>query len=326
MKGFSIIIPVKEINDYLRESITHLLALDYNNYEILILPNEDSPSLEPEFLDERVKIIASGVVSPAIKRDMGAEQAKYEYLAFLDDDAYPTPEWLKVAEKTFAKKNMAALGGPGMVPPDASKKEVVSGIFYETFIGGGGLAYRYRPVQEGFYVKDYPSVNLIINKIVFLEIGGFDNAFWPGEDTKLCLDLIQAGHDIWYEPTLLVYHHRRPTFRGHFKQVGGYGLHRGHFAKIFPQTSALPLYFAPSAFLLGNIILFYLGFANTFFWQIWGVLLAVYLLLAIIDIMTKTRDLWIAAMTLLVLVGSHLVYGWRFIQGYFTSQLVSKLR
>jgi GT2 family glycosyltransferase len=247
-------------------------------------------------------------------------------LAFLDDDAYPSPEWLKVAEKTFAKKNMAALGGPGMVPPDASKKEVVSGIFYETFIGGGGLAYRYRPVQEGFYVKDYPSVNLIINKIVFLEIGGFDNAFWPGEDTKLCLDLIQAGHDIWYEPTLLVYHHRRPTFRGHFKQVGGYGLHRGHFAKIFPQTSALPLYFAPSAFLLGNIILFYLGFANTFFWQIWGVLLAVYLLLAIIDIMTKTRDLWIAAMTLLVLVGSHLVYGWRFIQGYFTSQLVSKLR
>jgi len=241
MTGYSIIIPVKEINDYLRESITHLLALDYNNYEILILPNEDSPSLEPEFLDERVKIIASGVVSPAIKRDMGAEQAKYEYLAFLDDDAYPTLEWLKVAEKTFAKKNMAALGGPGMVPPDASKKEVVSGIFYETFIGGGGLAYRYRPVQEGFYVKDYPSVNLIINKIVFLEIGGFDNAFWPGEDTKLCLDLIQAGHDIWYEPTLLVYHHRRPTFRGHFKQVGGYGLHRGHFAKmhchyILPQV------------------------------------------------------------------------------------------
>ena len=326
MTGYSIIIPVKEINDYLRESIPHLLALDYQDYEVLILPNEEPSPLESAFVDDRVKIIASGVVSPAIKRDMGAEQAKYEYLAFLDDDAYPSPEWLKVAEKIFAKKNVAALGGPGMVPPDASKKEVASGIFYETFIGGGGLAYRYRPVQEGFYVKDYPSVNLIINKIVFLEIGGFDNAFWPGEDTKLCLDLIQAGHDIWYEPTLLVYHHRRPTFRGHFKQVGGYGLHRGHFAKIFPQTSALPLYFAPSAFLLGNIILFYLGFANTFFWQIWGVLLAVYLLLAIIDIMTKTRDLWIAAMTLLVLVGSHLVYGWRFIQGYFTSQLVSKLR
>ena len=326
MKGFSIIIPVKEINDYLRESIPHLLALDYKDYEVLILPNEKPPSLESVFVDERVKIIASGAVSPAVKRDMGAEQAQFEYLAFMDDDAYPSLEWLEVAEKTFSEKNVAALGGPGMVPPDASKKEVVSGIFYETLVGGGGLAYRYRPALEGFYVKDYPSVNLIIRKDVFLEIGGFDNTFWPGEDTKLCLDLIEAGHDIWYEPTLLVYHHRRPTFRGHFKQIGGYGLHRGHFAKIFPQTSAMPLYFAPSIFLLGNIILFFLGYANTLFWQIWGVLLAVYLILAIIDIVCRTRDISIAGMTLLILVGSHLVYGWRFIQGYFTSKLVSKLR
>ena len=326
MTGFSIIIPVKEINDYLREAIPHLLALDYKDYEVLILPNEEPSSLESAFVDERVKIIATGAVSPAIKRDIGAEETQFEYLAFLDDDAYPSLEWLKVAEKTFAEKNVAALGGPGMVPPDASKKEVVSGIFYETLVGGGGLAYRYRPVPEGFYVKDYPSVNLIIRKDAFMEIGGFDNSFWPGEDTKLCLDLIQAGHEIWYEPTLLVYHHRRPTYRGHFKQVAGYGLHRGHFAKIFPQTSALPLYFAPSTFLLGNIILFFLGFANPLFWQVWGVLLAVYLLLAIMDILSRTRDLWIAGMTLPVLVGSHLVYGWRFIQGYLTSQLTSKLR
>ena len=326
MTGFSIIIPVKEINDYLRESIPHLLALDYQDYEVLILPNEEPSPLESAFVDERVKIIPTGAVSPAAKRDMGAEQAKFEYLAFMDDDAYPSLEWLKVAEKTFTEKNPAALGGPGMVPPDASKKEVVSGIFYETLVGGGGLAYRYRPAPKGFYVKDYPSVNLIIRKNVFLEIGGFDNAFWPGEDTKLCLDLIQAGHDIWYEPTLLVYHHRRPTYRGHFKQVGGYGLHRGHFAKIYPHTSALPLYFAPSTFLLGNIILFFLGFANPLFWEVWGVLLAIYLLLATIDILSRTRDLWIAGMTLPVLVGSHLVYGWRFIQGYFTSRLVSKLR
>ncbi|MBT3716505.1 MAG: hypothetical protein HOG45_08135, partial [Deltaproteobacteria bacterium] len=66
--------------------------------------------------------------------------------------------------------------------------------------------------------------------------------------------------------------------------------------------------------------------ANTLFWQIWGVLLAVYLILAIIDIVCRTRDISIAGMTLLILVGSHLVYGWRFIQGYFTSKLVSKLR
>ena len=51
MTGFSIIIPVKEINDYLRESIPHLLALEFQDYEVLILPNEEPSSLESAFVD-----------------------------------------------------------------------------------------------------------------------------------------------------------------------------------------------------------------------------------------------------------------------------------
>ena len=326
MPGFSIIIPVKEINDYLRESIPYLLALDYEDYEVLILPNVEPVSLESKFVDERLKIIASGAVSPAIKRDMGAEQSKFEYLAFLDDDAYPPPEWLQVAEKTLSDKNVAAIGGPGATPPHSSLQETVSGLFYETLIGGGGLAYRYRPATKGFYVEDYPSVNLIVRKYIFIEVGGFDNSFWPGEDTKLCLDLIKVGHKIWYEPTLLVYHHRRPTFLGHFKQVGGYGLHRGYFAKIFPQTSALPLYFVPSLFLLGNIFLLLLGFAYPLVWTLWGVLLAVYLLFAALEVLLKTRHPLVFGMTLILIFCSHLVYGFRFIQGFITPKLKSKLR
>ena len=55
MKSFSIIIPVKEINDYLRESVPYLLALDYENFEILILPNLVPSNLESIFINERVK-------------------------------------------------------------------------------------------------------------------------------------------------------------------------------------------------------------------------------------------------------------------------------
>ena len=326
MKSFSIIIPVKEINDYLCESVPYLLALDYEDFEILILPNLEPSNLESFFFNERVKIIASGIVSPAIKRDMGAKQAKFEYLAFLDDDAYPPSEWLQVANKTFSDKNVVAIGGPGVTPPQSSLKETVSGLFYETLIGGGGLAYRYRPATEGFYVEDYPSVNLIVRKDAFIEVGGFDNSFWPGEDTKLCLDLVKAGYKIWYEPTLLVYHHRRQTFLGHFKQVGGYGLHRGYFAKIFPQTSALPMYFVPSLFLVGNIFLLLLGFAYPFLWTLWSALLAFYLIFATFEILLKTKHPFVLGMTLIIILCSHLVYGFRFIQGLITPILKSKLR
>ena len=138
MKSFSIIIPVKEINDYLRESVPYLLALDYEDYEILILPNIVPSNLESIFINPRLKLIASGVVSPAIKRDLGAKRAKFEYLAFLDDDAYPQSEWLTIANNTLSDKNVVAIGGPGITPPRSSLKETVSGLFYETLIGGGG--------------------------------------------------------------------------------------------------------------------------------------------------------------------------------------------
>jgi len=326
MKSFSIIIPVKEINDYLRESVPYLLALDYEDFEILILPNLEPSNLESIFFNERVKMIASGIVSPAIKRDMGAKQAKFEYLAFLDDDAYPPSDWLQVANKTFSDKNVVAIGGPGVTPPRSSLKEKASGLFYETLIGGGGLAYRYLPAKEGFYVEDYPSVNLIVHKDAFIKVGGFDNTYWPGEDTKFCLDLLKAGHKTWYEPTMLVYHHRRPTFLGHLKQVGGYGLHRGYFAKIFPQTSALPMYFIPSLFLFGNIFLLLLGFAHPLLWTLWSALLAFYLLFATFEILLKTKHPFVLGMTLVIMFCSHLVYGCRFIQGFITPKLKSKLR
>ena len=326
MKSFSIIIPVKEINDYLCESVPYLLALDYENYEILILPNLVPSNLESIFINKRVQLIASGIVSPAIKRDLGAQHAKFQYLAFLDDDAYPTSDWLQVANKTFSEKKVVAIGGPGVTPRHSSLKEKVSGLFYETLIGSGGLAYRYTPAKKGFYVKDYPSVNLIVRKDAFTGVGGFDNSFWPGEDTKLCLDLVKAGFKLWYEPSLLVYHHRRPTFLGHFRQVGGYGLHRGYFAKIFPQTSALPMYFVPSLFFAGNIVFLLLGFASPLIWILWGALHSIYLLFATYEVLLKTRHPLVFCLTLIIMYCSHLVYGCRFIQGFFTSKLKSKLR
>ena len=76
--------------------------------------------------------------------------------------------------------------------------------------------------------------------------------FWPGEDTKLCLDLVKFfKQDFVYDPRPIVYHHRREMFKPHLKQISRYGRHRGQFARIFPETSRLPAFFVPSFFVLG---------------------------------------------------------------------------
>jgi hypothetical protein len=67
--------------------------------------------------------------------------------------------------------------------------------------------------------------------------------------------LTASGARIVYSPAVLVFHHRRRLFREHVRQVWGYALHRGFFAKKYPATSRRPAYFVPTMFVLANVAL-----------------------------------------------------------------------
>ena len=46
-------------------------------------------------------------------------------------------------------------------------------------------------------VKALDDVNLVVKREVFEAVGGYDSHYWPGEDTKLCLDIThKAGKKI----------------------------------------------------------------------------------------------------------------------------------
>ncbi len=323
---FSIIIPVKEFNDYLKESIPIILNLNYKDYEVIILPNKKPQKIPSYAKNKKIKIIATGKVSPAIKRDIGAKKAKGKYLAFLDDDAYPEKDWLKTAEKIFVEKKVSAIGGPAITPKNDSISQKASGLFYETLFGGGGLSFRYKPDKKSFYVKDFPSVNLIVSKKSFFEVGGFDNKFWPGEDTKFCLELIKKGHKIWYSNKLIVYHHRRKLFKPHLKQIANYGKHRGYFAKKFPETSRKINYFIPSLFFIVNFLLLIGSFFNIIILKIWIILLIIYFSFICIDVFIRTLDLRIGILTMIITFLSHITYGIKFIEGFFSKKIKSELR
>ncbi len=174
----SIIIPCKQIGDYARESIERCLALDYPDFEIMVLPDLESDSISPN-----VRIIPTGVIGPAEKRDMAANVAEGEILAFIDDDAFPDRCWLSNAIAHFNKEDVAAVSGPGLTPANDCALQRSSGYVYSSLMGSG--AYRFRNTIDGLReVDDVPSCNLLVKKSVFQQVGGFDTAFWPGEDTK----------------------------------------------------------------------------------------------------------------------------------------------
>jgi len=334
MKKFlvSIVIAVKEINDFIRkETVPSILAQIFHDFEIIILPDKPSKEKFP-----KTKIIPSWPkTGPADKRDMGVDKACGEIIAFLDDDSYPDKNWLENALKIFNKdKKIVGVCGPSLTPPHNSLRQKASGYVWSTWLGSGGAGIYRCAICNRREVDDYPTVNLLVRKKDFLTVGGFDSHFWPGEDTKLCHDLVyKLGKKIIYDPEVLVYHHRRAVFKPHLQQIARYAIHRGHFARILPKTSLRLGYLIPSLFVLwlfgGPILIFLLEIFQLCFLSIPLYLLylltigfyLLFLLFTSFQVYLKERNLKLALLVIPSIFITHIVYGVLFIKGFFLKKL-----
>lgn len=329
----SIIIPVKKINEYINESIIHIFNLDYDHFEILILPDNGDLSeikFPPERLKGKARVIPTGSLGPAKKRDIGAKKAKGGILAFLDDDAYPRKDWLTSALRHFDNPEISAVGGPGVTPKEDSFWQRVSGAVYLSPLGGGNCD-RYWPGKRCYFIDDWPSVNLLVRKKNFEKAGGFNSQYWPGDDTKLCLDLIhKLNRKIIYDPDVFVWHHRRSGFFKHLKQVGRYGLHRGYFAKKYSESSFKIKYFIPSLFLLFLFFGLILCPHNYILRSLFLIGLSIYgigLIYSFAIILSRERNILVSLLALPYIFFTHLVYGFQFLRSFlFARELKSKLR
>ncbi len=264
-------------------------------------------------------VIPTGPVKPADKRDIALKHAKGEILAFLDDDAYPIKDWLKNALLNFEDKDVAAVGGPAVTPLDDNLLQKASGNIYASFLVSGNFRYRYIP-QGRREVDDFPSCNFLVRKSVMEELGGFDTKFWPGEDTKLCLDITKKlKAKIIYDPRVLVYHHRRKVFFPHLKQIASYAFHRGYFVKKYPETSLKLSYFIPTLFLLFLIGGFILSFFCAFFKGLYLGILGLYLVLAFVT--SVSAPFIIIPLVFVGIILTHLSYGLYFVKGLFASRM-----
>lgn len=317
----SIVIPVKEVNDYILESVPKILELDWSLYEIIIVTDKkDTQHTWP-----KTHLITSGPVGPAEKRDLGAKKASGEIIAFLDDDAYPRPDWLKEAIHCFVEDdNVAAVGGPALTPGDDDMLQKVSGAIFESYVGGGKARNRYLCIGDHCLMEDWPTVNLLVRKDYFEQVGGFDCAYYPGEDTKLCLDFLNAGYIMKYDPEAVVYHHRRSSLYRHMKQTGNYALHRGHFAKIYPKTSFKLFYFVPTFFDLYLIALavFVILYSNFAIWL--AIPFAIYIAGLIVDVLVisvRWKNPIVGLLAAPMVFLTHVWYGIRFVQGLMINKL-----
>lgn len=294
------------------------IKLNYKKFEI-ILVTEKKVSL-PHISKRINNLVINKSCGPAEKRDFALKYARGDICAFIDDDAYPAKNWLKSAIINFRDKNIIAVGGSGITPKEDSFMQKLGGLVYESIFISWGFQERFI-IGKKKRVYDWPAYNLLVRTKILKEVGGYGNFFYGGEDTFLCLKLLQKGILI-YEPKAFVYHHRRPLFLPHLKQILNVGVHRGYFARVFPKTSRGLIYFMPSILTSGFIILLILSIYSKFIMLVFLTIFSAFLLISFISVLPKTNILG-AILSSVGVVLTHVVYGVGFMKGFVIKELKS---
>jgi len=155
----------------------------------------------------------------------GVEAATGDYVAFINNDARPDPEWLSAALPVLARHGSVGCVASKILDWDGKKIEFAGGAV--AFYGHGFNLHAGEP-ELGLHDQesDTPFASgaaMIMSRELFLEVGGFDDRYFMFfEDVDLGLRLWLLGYRVRYVPSSVVYHKHHasmagiPPWREHF--------------------------------------------------------------------------------------------------------------
>jgi len=147
------------------------------------------------------------------KRNMAVRKFKSKYIAFIDSDAYPNKNWLKLGIKYLKDKKNHVVGGPGLPFPDQDYSGRICYLSKRSYFVSGYLNFRKYKAKKR-YCDWLESCNLIMERNFFLKYGGMDDERYTGEDKEFFERVRKKNPNlkVFYSPDLYIYHRERRYF------------------------------------------------------------------------------------------------------------------
>lgn len=201
----SIIIPTLNSTATIGICLDAILELDYPGDRIRVIAVDHGSQDDTEHiaLSRGAEFHSNPqAVSIAALRNTGAEKSDSDLLAFIDSDCIPHRDWLRNAIGVMNEHNVQVVGSDHIIVDEPSRFER---LWFDLR--------KHRGTSENIFI---PSGNFIIDRKVFLEIGGFDADFISGEDADICYRLIKKGHRIISSDSIKVVHLNEPKTLSEF--------------------------------------------------------------------------------------------------------------
>lgn len=185
----SVILPVYNAQNFIKESVASILSQSYNNFELIIINDcsfDQTFSILKSIKDERIKLINNSHNLGVSKTlNIGLKHAQGKYIARCDADDINLPGRFKKQVDFLNKHPGYCLVGSKAIWIDKDGKELDFNY---------PLVFKDPQIRKNIFVRNpfiHPSVMFRTNLIK--ELGGYNNFFNGAEDYDLWFKMIRKG-------------------------------------------------------------------------------------------------------------------------------------
>jgi O-antigen biosynthesis protein len=196
--------------------LASLAVLNYPDYEVIVV-NDGSRDRTLEIAESYpyCRIISQPNEGLSVARNVGAEAATGEIVAYTDSDCVADPDWLTYLVARMEASGVSACGGPNFPPPEDSLVPAAVAV------APGGPTH---VLLNDEVAEHIAGCNMAFRREVLLGLGGFDPVYRAaGDDVDICWRFQDAGYVIGFSPAAIVWHFRRNTVKAYCNQQRGYG-------------------------------------------------------------------------------------------------------
>ena len=215
--SISVVIATHNRANYLMQALEGLAhqTLPHEEFEVLVVDNNSTDETKQVVTlfaktNSFVKYLYELRIGSNIARNTGLRQAMGKYVAFLDDDAVPSPFWLENIIKAFNSQTLLGIVG-GKVDPVWEKerpKWIQGKLLKALSILDYGNSPRFLKENEFFF-----SVNMAFKRELLEQFGGFETGvsragknLLTNDEIPITIKIRKAGFRLYYDPSILVNH------------------------------------------------------------------------------------------------------------------------
>ena len=262
--NISVIIVCWNSANYLSRCLNSLSAQTNRNFEVIIVDNDSKDNsvlgLEENYpnLDLRIEHLESNL-GFAVANNIGARLARGKWLALLNSDAFPEPDWLEQLVRAADDNPKFTFFASRQI--QANTPELLDGTGDVYHVSGLGWRQNYNHLTSKYGIQPGEifsacAAAALYSRDDFLKVGGFDEDYFSYfEDIDLGFRLRLIGGRCFYVPKAVVYHIGSAStgVRSDFSVYYGYRNLEWTYFKDMPSVLFwfyLPLHIAVNFFFL----------------------------------------------------------------------------